>query len=175
MAYKITSQQSLMNLAAFYCSKRETSRAKLGMYLKRKCRENDIEDSISMKWIPEVLDFCEESRLVNDQRYTEILIRDYTTRGKGFRYIEQKLKEKGIPKELRIIPQNVEDEFERALKLARKKLNESKNKVDQKLKRSPHSRLNPEFELRNRLLQKLISSGFSLEVSKRAIGQVLKD
>ena len=164
-----------MNLAAFYCSKRETSRAKLGMYLLRKCRENKIDEQVSKKWIPEVLDFCEESRLVNDQRYTEILIRDYTNRGKGFRYIEQKLKEKGIPKELRIIPQNEDDEFERALKLAQKKLNESKNKVEQKLKRSANPRLNPEFELKNRLLQKLISAGFSLEVSKRAIGHALKN
>jgi len=174
MAYLIDSQQSLMSLAAFYCSKRETSRDRLGKYLKRKCRENNIEDSVSNQWILEVLDFCEEQRLVDDKRYTEILIRDYTSRGKGVKYIENKLKEKGIPKDLRVIPKNDDEEFERALKLVRKTLESAKSKVARKAQRTSSKRFNEAYELKQKLLQKLISSGFSLEISRKAIDSALK-
>jgi SOS response regulatory protein OraA/RecX len=120
MGYELKSEQSLMNLAEFYCSKRETSRAWLGKYLQRKCREQNIEQSVYREWIESVLNACEESKMVNDKRYAEILIRELTRRGKGIRYIEQKLKQKGIPKDLREIPEDEEGEFLRALTLAKK-------------------------------------------------------
>lgn len=177
MAYKIKSEQSLKWLAEFYCSKRETSRAKLARYLERKCREQKIESDQYTSWIENVLKACEESRMVDDARYAEILIRDYTNRGKGKRYIQNKLTQNGVPKELREIPENEIEEFNRALALANKSIKNLQSKVsrkaDRKLDQSKKSekyapKFNEKFELQQKLTQKLMSSGFSLEISRKA-------
>jgi SOS response regulatory protein OraA/RecX len=173
MPYRITSADSLLNLAMYYCSKRETSRARLGLYLKRKCREQKIDDSISQKWISDALDKCEESKMVDDKRYSEILIRDYTGRGKGHRYVEQKLREKGIQKDLRAYQVDEQSELERALALANKSIDKIKNKMSRKTKPDSRYVKNESFELKQKMMQKLITSGFSLEISKKAVEQIM--
>lgn len=183
MSRAITSQYILKNLAVFYCSKRETSRASLGNYLQRKCRSQKIEDSISTPWINAVLDECEESNVVNDQRYADYLIRDYTARGKGKRYIEQKLKEKGVNKEAREFSTNEDDELTRATLLAKKIIKNFTAKVSRKAeKKAEKDKLskkyqrptNEQFELKRKMLQKLITSGFSMELSRKAVDQILQ-
>lgn len=175
MGTRITSQEKLLRLAEFYCSKRETSKAKLSKYLERKCIEQDLEPTVYESWITNVVDACEGSKMVDDARYSEILIRAYTERGKGKRYIESKLAEKGIPKDLRVIPTDEENEFERALKLADKSLKHVQSKVSQKMERTSRRetkkfqpKINESFEIRQKLLAKLVLAGFSLDIAKKA-------
>ena len=176
MGFKIKSQQSLLLLAEFYCSKRETSRVKLGQYLVRKCREQKIEPTLYKEWIDPVLDECERTRMVNDERYSQIIIRDYKDRGKGKRYIEQKLKEKGIPKNLQTVSSDESSELERAITMIQKKFSSIESKVHRKAERKSNEihnpkkyqkRFNEKAELRQKLIQKLMTSGFSLDVSKK--------
>lgn len=183
MAFKIKSENSLLQLAEFYCSKRETSRIKLGRYLQRKCMEQKIDPLKYPGWIVNVLDACEKTRMVDDARYAEILIRDYTDRGKGRKYVENKLKEKGIPKDLQNVPDDVDAELGRAIKLANKSMKNLQSKVTQKINRdsrrtkSPKTyrpKINENFELKQKLMQKLLSSGFSLEIAKKTVQTCLQ-
>lgn len=173
MPYPIKSQDRLMKLAEFYCSKRETSRAYLSKYLRRKCEEQKLAKNMYEKWIEPVLDACEQSKFIDDARYASILIRDYSGRGKGRRYIEQKLKEKGIASDLWQFEDEVGTEAERALKLALKSMDGLKSKVARKLQRKSDPRMNETFELKQKLMQKLVSAGFSLDVCKKAIATAL--
>ena len=174
MAYAIQSQDRLMKLAEFYCSKRETSRAYLAKYLRRKCEEQKLEKSVYEKWIGPVLDTCEKSKFINDARYANILIRDYSGRGKGRRYIEQKLKEKGIDRNLWQFTDEGGSELDRALKLAQKSLENLKSKVARKMERKSDPRMNEAFELKQKLMQKLVTAGFSIDICKKAITEILK-
>lgn len=170
-------------MALFYCSKRETSRAWLGKYLQRKCKEQKIEESDYRVWIRDVLDTCEEKKIVDDLRYAEMLIREYTRRGKGRRYIEQKLKEKGIHKDTIEVPNDEDSELLRATALAQKIIGSLKSKVSRKTERKTSKpqtnkyqrRTNEKFELKQKMLQKLISSGFSIDLSRKAVDQVLSE
>ncbi len=170
-------------MAVFYCSKRETSRVWLGKYLQRKCKEQNIEESVYRAWIEVVLDTCEEKKIVDDRRYAEMLIREYTRRGKGRRYIEQKLKEKGIHKDTVEVPNDEDSELLRATALAQKIIGSLKSKVSRKAERKtskPQTNkyqrpTNEKFELKQKMLQKLISSGFSIDLSRKAVDQVLSE
>lgn len=181
MGYALKSQQSLMGLAMFYCSKREASRAWLGKYLQRKCHEQKLEKSISNEWISNVLDACEKSKAVDDHRYAAMLIQEYSRRGKGKRYIEQKLREKGIHKDLWELSKDEDAEYLRAVTLAQKIITGLKSKVSRKAERKSHQlqksdryrASNEKFELKQKMLQKLISSGFSIDISRKATEQVL--
>lgn len=113
-------------------------------------------------WIEEILDACEESRMVDDKRYSELIIRDFTSRGKGRLYIQRKLKEKGIHKDTAQAPNDEQAELEHALKLANKVLPNIQAKVDDP------------FKLRQKLMMKLSSSGFTLDICRKAIYELLK-
>lgn len=173
MGYKITSQESLKNLAVFYCSKRETSRSWLQKYLQRKCKEQKIEPATYRSWIEFVLDHCEEKNILNDKRYADIIVREYTRRGKGTRYVQNKLREKGIAKSDQNIPNDQDAELERATKLAAKIMDSLSAKVSRKIERKPKQPFSHKIQLTQKMIQKLISSGFSLEISRQAILQVL--
>ena len=180
MAYKIKSQESLLNLATFYCSKRETSRAWLGKYLQRKCHEQKIDKQIYAPWILAVLDTCEEKKMLDDRRYGDMLVREYTRIGKGKRYIEQKLNEKGIHKDLWEIPDDENTEFLRAVALGQKIIGSLTSKVARKAQRQstkPKSKYqrptNEKNELKQKMIQKLITSGFSIDISRKAVDQAM--
>ncbi len=172
-----------MNMAVFYCSKRETSRVWLGKYLQRKCKEQKIDESNYREWIKAVLDTCEEKKIVDDLRYAEMLIREYTRRGKGKRYIEQKLKAKGIHKDTLEVPNDENAELLRASALAKKIIGSLKSKVSRKAERKaskPQTNkyqrpTNETFELKQKMLQKLISSGFSIDLSRKAVDLALAE
>lgn len=168
----------LLKIAEFYCSKRETSRANLGKYLIRKCREKKIDLTLAKPWIEEVLNDCEASRMVDDKRYSGFLIRDYTARGKGRLYIEKKLKEKGVREDVRDVPNDENAELERALKLANKSLpsltakfaRTAARKADPRRKESQDK-----YDLRQKLMMKLTSAGFTMDISRKAIAEVTSD
>jgi SOS response regulatory protein OraA/RecX len=160
------SRKYWLDLALFYCSKRETSVPRLRRYFQRKIREYRIpEDGIprQLEWIESVLQECEAKRIIDHERYAGVLFRDFQRRGKGRRYIEQKLKEKGLASELSALPFEPESELERARELARKTLD-----------RSSVRKLEDPRQIRTRVLQKLVSSGFDLTTAKKAIELALE-
>lgn len=167
MAKKIETKADLKNLALFYCSKRETSRLRLERYLERKCRENELSQP---GWIEEILVDFENRKIVDDHRYSEIIVREYARRGKGKRYIEQKLKEKGIRGDLLKFETNSADEALRAQELALKHF----EKLERRLGR--FSALDPKeaYSFKQKILQKLIQSGFDVDTSRVALEKSLK-
>jgi len=159
------SRKYWLDLALFYCSKRETSRTRLRAYFLRKIREYKIpgEDiPRNLEWIDSVLDQCEENKVIDHERYAGILHRDLERRGKGRRYVEQKLKERGLAGELPKLEFSREDELERARALARKTLESSRIR-----------KLTDPRQIRSKVLQKLVSSGFDLATAKQATEQAL--
>jgi SOS response regulatory protein OraA/RecX len=155
-----------LDLALFYCSKRETSRSKLKSYFLRKMKEYRIpQDQLDQQisWCESVLDELQEKKIIDHGRYAGILHRDYQRRGKGKRYIEQKLKERGLNEELPGIEFNPEEELERASLLAEKTLS-----------RSSIQKLTDPHQIRTKLLQKLVSSGFDFDLAKKAVELVLR-
>jgi SOS response regulatory protein OraA/RecX len=156
-----------MDLALGYCSRRETSRAILKRYLLRKMREYGVEEEHRERteaWINEVLDECERLKVVEDVRYAGILHREYQRRGKGRRYIEQKLSEKGLKTELSGLSFDAEGELERACEAASKAL-----------EKAAFRKIEDPRKLRTRLLQKLVGAGFDLGTAKKAVDSALKN
>jgi|GEM_PF-2372998 len=154
------------DLALFYCSKRETSRARLRSYLVRKIREYRItpeEAPRHLEWCESVLDEFQEKRIIDHSRYAGILHRDYQRRGKGKRYIEQKMKERGLETEAKELEFDAAEELDRATQLAEKTLS-----------RASIAKIEDPYQRRTRILQKLVSSGFDLDVSKKAIELALR-
>ena len=159
------SKKYWLDLALFYCSKRETSRSRLKAYFLRKIREYRIpEDRVpqNLEWIESVLDHCEEKKIIDHERYAGILHRDLERRGKGKRYIENKLRERGLGEQLESLQFNRDEELEKACTLAEKTL-----------QRGAIRKLEDRHQIRNKVLQKLISSGFDLEIAKKAVDRAL--
>ncbi len=154
------SKKYWFDLVLFYCSKRETSRARLSRYLKRKVKEYKIPEEqcpTVLTWIEEVLEECVRLKMVDDERYAGILHREYLRRGKGKRYITQKLAERGLTAEVPALEFAPEYELSRAVELAQKTLS-----------RSSIQKLKEPYEIKNKLLQKLVASGFDYDIAKRA-------
>jgi SOS response regulatory protein OraA/RecX len=164
---KIQSLKDLRDLALFYCSKRETSRSRLGLYLKRKCMGSDIDPT---EWIESILTEFEKLKVIDDDRYAGMLVREYERRGKGKRYVQQKLSERGIRVESRSFETDPEQELERALQTAEKiwtKLIkptlDNPEEYDSKAK----------YALKQKLLQKLVAQGYDFGVAKQACDTVI--
>lgn len=155
------SRKDVMDMALFYCARRETSRPKLKLYLTRKFidrSESEENQQRVLEWIEQVLDECERLKIIDHERFAGILSREYSRRGKGKRYVQQKLKEKGLSEEVKNIEFAEEDELEKACAL-----------VEKTLRRSNFQKIEDRFELRQKLMQRLISHGFELSVAKKAI------
>lgn len=155
------SRKYWFDLALFYCSKRETSVTRLRNYFRRKIREYRIpEDQIPthLEWIESVLKECETKRIIDHERWAGVLFRDFQRRGKGQRYIRQKMKEKGLESEIPALSFEAGNELELAEALARKTL--ARNSI---------RKLEDPRQIRTRVLQKLVSSGFDLSIAKKAI------
>jgi SOS response regulatory protein OraA/RecX len=148
-------------MALFYCAKRETSRPKLKLYLTRKFisrKESEEKNAEIAEWIDYTLNEMERLKVIDHERFAGILSREYSRRGKGKRYVQQKLKEKGVAEEIPNIEFTEDDELEKACML-----------VEKTLRRSNFQKIEDRFELRQKLMQRLISSGFELSVAKKAI------
>lgn len=155
------SRKDVMDMALFYCARRETSRPKLKLYLSRKFvsrKESEEDQQKVIEWIEQVLDECERLKIIDHERFADILSREYSRRGKGKRYVQQKLKEKGLTEEVPKLEFDEEAELERACAL-----------VEKTLRRSNFQKIQDSFELRQKLMQRLISHGFELSIAKKAI------
>lgn len=97
---KIT-QQRLKNIALYYLKRFDSSVENLRGVLKKRvllyARENpDFNKNEAYVWIEEILKDFERLQYLDDRRFAEIKVRSYLAAGKPARYIQNKLKEKGI-------------------------------------------------------------------------------
>lgn len=152
-------RESLKSLALFYCSKRETSRPKLQAYLARKAKaQPEAKD-----WIESILLEFERLKVIDHERYAGMLNREYSRRGKGKRYIQQKLKERGVSEQIASLEFTPEDELERATAEASKAL----TKTAFKKITEPHLQ-------KQKLLMKMVTLGFDYSVAKMAVEVALR-
>ena len=124
---KITKQR-LKNIALYYLRRFETSVGKLRQVLQNRVNDyaffdKEFDKAEAYDWVEEIVGDFQRYGYVDDQRFTEIKIRDYVNAGKSQRYIVGKLKEKGV--EAAIIDAAWEkqeyNEYDTALKFAQKK------------------------------------------------------
>ena len=127
-ALKKITKQRLKNIGLYYLKRFESSVDNLRQVLRRRVNDYayqnpDFNISEAYGWIEELLQDFSGWKYLDDERYTEIKVRDYLNAGKPERYIKNKLKQKGIKEEqIDTILQTQEyDPKEMALKLARKK------------------------------------------------------
>lgn len=124
---KITKQR-LKNIGLYYLKRFESSTANLRQVLMRRVKDYayhdaDFDRHEATVWIEEILSDFERFGYLDDQRYSEIKIKNYVTAGKSPRYIQGKLREKGIDENTiaTLLEQQDYDPYDACLKLARKK------------------------------------------------------
>lgn len=124
---KITPQR-LKNIGLFYLKRFESSVENLRSVLQRRvnayARENpDFNKTEAYQWVEDVLAEFERLHYLDDNRFAEVKIRSYLNAGKPARYIQQKLREKGIDdhKISAILSEQEYNPLEMALKLAKRK------------------------------------------------------
>ena len=124
---KIT-RQRLKNIGLYYLKRFESSVANLRAVLQRRVndyarQDKDFDRHEAMAWIEEILSDFQRFGYLNDERYSELKIKDYLAAGKSPRYIHGKLREKGIDENIitELLSQQDYDPYEAALRLTRKK------------------------------------------------------
>ena len=126
-AKKITPQR-LKNIGLYYLKRFESSVENLRSVLQKRvnqyAKENpDFNKQEAYQWVEDVLTEFEKLHYLDDKRFTEIKVRSYLAAGKPARYIQNKLREKGIANAQ---IEDMLDDFgynpqEMALKLAKRK------------------------------------------------------
>ena len=126
-AKKITPQR-LKNIGLYYLKRFESSVENLRSVLQKRvnqyAKENpDFNKQEAYQWVEDVLTEFEKMHYLDDKRFTEIKVRSYLAAGKPARYIQNKLREKGIANAQ---IEDMLDDFgynpqEMALKLAKRK------------------------------------------------------
>ena len=118
----------LKNIALYYLERFETSEENLYNVLKRRIdkyaffdKDFNKEEAYTIAY--EVVKECADKNFVNDERFAEFKINSYLRAGKPQRYIEQKLKQKGIDEKIitKIFDESEYNEFEIAYNFAKKK------------------------------------------------------
>ena len=126
-AKKITPQR-LKNIGLYYLKRFDSSDENLRSVLQKRvnqyAKENpDFNKQEAYQWVEDVLTEFEKLHYLDDKRFTEIKVRSYLAAGKPARYIQNKLREKGIANAQ---IEDMLDDFgynpqEMALKLAKRK------------------------------------------------------
>lgn len=167
---KITKQR-LKNIALYYLKRYETSVDNLRQVLRKRINDyayqnKEFDKYEAYGWAEEILSDFQRYGYVNDERFAEIRIRDYINVGKSVRYIQGKLREKGVDSELvNAVLENQEyDEFETALKLARKK-HIGPFRTDEEAR----------YEYRQKDMGTLVRAGFSYDVVTKVLETQLDD
>lgn len=121
-------KQRVKNIALYYLKRFESSVANLRNVLRRRVNDYayhtpDFAKQEAYDWIEEILEDFQRVGYVDDARFSELKIKDYLAAGKSPRYIQGKLREKGIDENLieRLISEQEFDPYDAALRLARKK------------------------------------------------------
>lgn len=162
---KITPQR-LKNIALYYLKRFESSVANLRSVLQRRVNDyayqnKEFDRGEAYQWIEDILTDFQRYGYLNDSRYAEIKIKDYMSAGKSVRYIKGKMREKGIDEEIlsALLEDQEYDEFEAALKLAKKK-HIGPFRTDEEAR----------FENRQKDMGTLVRAGFSYDVVRRVVG-----
>ena len=126
-AKKITPQR-LKNIGLYYLKRFESSVENLRSVLQKRvnqyAKENpEFNKQEAYQWVENVLAEFEKLHYLDDERFTEIKVRHYLAVGKPARYIQNKLREKGVANAQ--IDEMLDDfgynQQEMALKLAKRK------------------------------------------------------
>lgn len=161
---KITPQR-LKNIALYYLKRFDSSVENLRGVLKKRvllyARENpDFNKNEAYAWIEEILKDFERLQYLDDNRFAEIKLRGYLAAGKPARYIQNKLKEKGISESVinSLLQEQEYDPLAMALKLEKRK------------KTGPY-RQNEEERRQNRQkdLGVLVRAGFDYDTALEAL------
>ncbi len=155
----------LRNIALYYLERFETSKENLRAVLRRRIDkyaffDKEYNPAEAYSWADEVVEECLARNFVNDERFAGFKINSYLNAGKPKRYIEQKLKQKGIDeKTVSTLFENLEySELETALNFARKK-RIGRFRSDE----------NSRAENRQKDLGTLVRAGFDFEVAKEVL------
>lgn len=162
---KAPTKSRLRNIALYYLERFESSEENLRVVLHRRIDKyaffaKDYNPSQAYQWAEEIIAECLAQNFVNDERFAALKIESYLSAGKSRRYIEQKLKQKGIDEKL-VAPffeNSSYSEFETALNFARKK---------------NIGRFRPDDETRLANRQKdlatLVRAGFDYDIAKQIL------
>ena len=161
---KITKQR-LKNIALYYLKRFESSVTNLRNVLRRRVNDYayhtpDFAKQEAYDWIEEILQDFVRVGYLNDERYTELKVKNYVLSGKSPRYIQGKLREKGIDENIidAVIAEQNFDPFEAALKLARKR------------RIGPYSKTAEiRMERRSKDLAILVRAGFDYDVAIKVL------
>ena len=153
-------------IALYYLKRFESSVANLRSVLQRRVNDyayqnKEFDRGEAYQWIEDILADFQRYGYLNDSRYAEIKIKDYMSAGKSVRYIKGKMREKGIDEEIlsALLEDQEYDEFEAALKLAKKKHIGPFRKDEE-----------ARFENRQKDMGTLVRAGFSYDVVQRVVG-----
>lgn len=161
---KKISKQRLKNIALHYLKRFDSSVANLRFVLLRRINDYayynpDFDKRLANEWIEEIISDFEKFGYLDDKRYCEIKIRNYVAAGKSYRYIQGKLKQKGV--DLSLLDEYFSDTdynpFDAALALAKKK------------KIGPFRIEEKRQEMRNKDLSALVRAGFDYDVACKVL------
>jgi len=122
---KPLTEKRLENITLYYLERFDASTNKVRQMLKRRVQKQKLAglpvDKNINQWIETTLQKMQNLGYVNDERYTENVIRRLTQSGKSTRFIAQKLLSEGIDEAILEKYLSPEDELDRAQTFARKK------------------------------------------------------
>ena len=154
----------LRNIALYYLERFETSEDNLRTVLRRRIDkyaffDKEYNPAEAYTWADEVVEEC-ANKFVNDERFAGFKLNSYLNAGKPKRYIEQKLKQKGIDEQTiaRLFENTEYSELETALNFAKKK-------------KIGRFRADDEVRMANRQkdLATLVRAGFDFDVAKEVL------
>ena len=164
MPRKITKKR-LENIALYYLQRYESSVENLRGVLKKrvlkyKMAVPDFNSAEAHGWIEEILQKLQDLHYLDDARYAEMKIDSYIAAGKPARYIQIKLKEKGISREIvdSLLLEKSFSPLEMALKFAKKKSIGPFAKSEEQRK-----------ENRQKDLGKLVRAGFDYDIALKVL------
>lgn len=164
-APKIPTKTRLRNIAIYYLERFESSEENLRTVLRRRIDKYAFFDKSynpeqAYQWADEIVKECAEHNFVNDERFAEFKINSYLRAGKPRRYIETKLKQKGICSAVvdSFFDASNYSELETALNFAQKK------KIG-RFRPDEQARL----DNRQKDLGTLVRAGFDYEIAKEVL------
>lgn len=95
----------LQNIALYYLQRFDTSEQKLREVLQKRVNEyarfdSEFKRNEAYQWIEELIEKFTDCHYLDDARFAENKVRSYLAAGKSKRYIENKLKEKGVSEDI---------------------------------------------------------------------------
>ena len=162
---KVPTKARLRNIALYYLERFESSADNLRSVLRRRIDKyvfvnKDYDPTQAYMWADEVVEECMQQNFVNDERFAQLKISSYLLSGKPRRYVEQKLRQKGIDEKIVADYFNHHEysELDTALNFARKKrIGRFREDEEQRL------------ASRQKDLATLVRAGFDYDVAKEVL------